>query len=44
MKEIHLSFEIRIQVEPTDVNWLETLLTERAQSFQEGLLSAAAKG
>ncbi len=39
MKEICLSFEVRIPVERTDVNWLEAaLLVERERCFQEGLL------
>lgn len=38
MKEIRLSFEVRIRVERTDVNWLEArLLAERERCFQEGL-------
>ena len=40
MKEICLSFQVRIRVERTDVNWLEaTLLEERERCFQQGLLT-----
>lgn len=40
MKEICLSFQVRIRVERTDVNWLEAmLLDERERCFQQGLLT-----
>jgi len=40
MKEICLSFEVRIRVERTDVNWLEAaLLGERERCFRQGLLT-----
>ncbi len=40
MKEICLSFQVRIRVERTDVNWLEaTLLAERERCFRQGLLT-----
>lgn len=40
MKGIRLSFEVGIQVEQTDANWLETtLLAGRERRFREGLLT-----
>jgi hypothetical protein len=40
MKEVCLSFEVRIRIERTDVNWLETtLLVERERCFREALLT-----
>jgi hypothetical protein len=40
MKEVCLSFTVRIRIERTDVNWLEaTLLAERERCFRDALLT-----
>ncbi|HWT78206.1 MAG TPA: UPF0236 family protein [Candidatus Methylomirabilis sp.] len=40
MKEVLLSFQVRVRIERTDVNWLEaTLLVERERCFREALLT-----